>query len=63
MVNLKTSRHEYVKKAATFRKACDLPPDFNIKMHASQAYPDVRFIHILLTRNILLTFVYYVTFY
>jgi len=32
MVKLKTSRHEYVMKAATFRKACELLPDFNINM-------------------------------
>jgi len=56
MIKLKTSRDEYVMKAATFRKACELPPDFNVKLHASQAYSDTRFIHILLTRNISLTF-------
>ena len=56
LVNLKTSRYEYVIKAATFWKACDLPPDFNIKLNASQAYSDVRFIYILITRNISLTF-------
>ena len=55
-VNLKTSRHEYVMKAAKFRKACELPPDFNIKLYASQAHSDIRFIHILITRNISLTF-------
>lgn len=34
-------------KAPTSGEACELPPDLNIKLHASQSYSETRFVHIL----------------
>jgi hypothetical protein len=48
MIRLNTSRYEYVMRAATLLETCELPPDFNIKLHDNQAHSDTTF-HLYLT--------------